>query len=138
MKLNKVIIALLFFIVGNANSAILVDEVVRVIDGDTFVVNIHLLPKFIGMNRSIRLYGADTPELRGKCPKEKKLAREAKIELLRLLRNDPIVILRNERLGTFSRIVADVSINGLDLKDHLIDNGFAVRYVKNKPHDWCK
>ena len=56
---------------GNAN----VLEVTSIYDGDTFRGNIEGFPAVIGDSMSIRINGIDTPELRGKCDKEKQLAR---------------------------------------------------------------
>ena len=53
-------------------------EVTSIYDGDTFRANIEGYPAIIGEHMSIRINGIDTPELRGKCDKEKQLARKGK------------------------------------------------------------
>ena len=47
-------------------------EVVSVYDGDTIKVNIEGYPPIFGKAISIRIRGIDVPEIRGKCPIEKK------------------------------------------------------------------
>lgn len=59
---------------GNAK----VLEVTSIYDGDTFRVNIEGFPPIVGEHIPIRINGIDTPELRGKCDKEKQQARLAK------------------------------------------------------------
>lgn len=44
---------------------------------------------------SIRLNGLDTPEIRGKCAKEKKLAKKAKQLTVTTLKNANLIELRN-------------------------------------------
>jgi len=95
MNIKSLLIALIIFIAfspqakdksfGNAN----VLEITSIYDGDTFRANIEGFSAVIGKHMSIRINGIDTPELRGKCDKEKQLARLAKqfaVERLRLLR----------------------------------------------------
>ena len=67
---------------------------------------------------SIRINGIDTPELRGKCDKEKQLARLAKhftVERLRAVRG---ITLKNIKRGKYFRLIADV--DGVSLGEQLI------------------
>src|SRR3546814_10238300 len=52
-------------------------EVVRVIDGDTLKLKVHI---WLGqtVEVDVRVAGIDTPELRGKCPSERAKAEEAR------------------------------------------------------------
>ena len=50
---------------GSSYGTVSVSRVIRVIDGDTFVVGIDELPDLIGKDISVRVNGIDTPELRG-------------------------------------------------------------------------
>lgn len=117
--------------------SVVVDEVTSIYDGDTFRVNINSWPDIIGHRVPIRVNGIDTPELRGKCSAEKKLAREAKQYTVSMLRAAKKIELRNVKRGKFFRVVADVSIDGVDLGDSLIHNGLAVRYDGGLKVDWC-
>ena len=117
---------------------IIVDEVVSVYDGDTFRVNINSYPPIIGKKMSIRLNGVDTPEMRGKCSKEKQLARKAKQLTVSKLRGAKKIELRNMQKGKYFRIVADVYVDNKSLASILIKKDIAVKYTGGtKVKDWC-
>ena len=114
-----------------------VERVVSVYDGDTFRVDITGYPAIVGENVPIRVSGIDTPEIRGKCYMEKKLAYSARDAARAFLSGGDIVLLNLER-GKYFRLVADVEVNGHSLGRHLIDQGLAVPYDgKTKTHRWC-
>lgn len=137
---------LLFFVFLEATSLknmkfenVKVDEVTSIYDGDTFTVNIKEYPPIIGNRIPIRVNGIDTPEMRGKCVKEKTLAREAKQLTVSKLRSAKVIELRNLQRGKYFRIVADVYVDNDNLADMLIKNNLAVRYNGDtKIKDWCK
>ena len=54
-------------------------EIVRVYDGDTFYINIPAWPSIVGENIAIRIYGIDTPEIRTRNRREKKLDMKPKM-----------------------------------------------------------
>jgi endonuclease YncB( thermonuclease family) len=119
---------------------IVVDNIVSVYDGDTIKVNIKSYPPIVGQKISIRISGIDTPEIRAKCYKEKKLAIKAR-ELVKsiLLNSTSTIELRNIKRGKYFRLVADVYIDGKSVADTLITNNLAVRYYGGKKiKDWCK
>ena len=119
--------------------SVTVDEVTSIYDGDTFRVNIKDYPSIAGSRIPIRINGIDTPEMRGKCTKEKTLAREAKQLTVKMLRNAKVIELRNMQRGKYFRIVADVYADNQSLADKLIKNNLAVRYNGGtKVKDWCK
>ena len=57
---------------------IFIDEVTSIYDGDTFRATVKGWPPLIGERIPIRIAGIDTPELKGKCKREKQLAKKAK------------------------------------------------------------
>lgn len=119
--------------------SVTVDELTSIYDGDTFRVNIKDYPSIAGNRIPIRINGIDTPEMRGKCTKEKTLAREAKQFTVKKLRNVKVIELRNMQRGKYFRIVADVYADNQSLADELIKNNLAVRYNGGtKVKDWCK
>ena len=71
--------------------------VVRVIDGDTVVVNADIWPGIVVHEISVRVDGIDTPERRGKCDAEKQLAESAKLMMADLFAPGSAVDLRNVR-----------------------------------------
>jgi micrococcal nuclease len=93
----------------------------------------------IGKRISIRVNGVDTPEMRGKCDKEKALAREAKQHAVAMLRAGKVIALENMQRGKYFRIVADVYVDGESLSESLIRSGLGVTYHgKTKAKNWCE
>jgi micrococcal nuclease len=118
---------------------ITINEVTSIYDGDTFRVNIKGYPSIVGERVPIRINGVDTPEMRGKCVKEKTLARDAKQFTVSKLRDAKVIELRHMQRGKYFRIVADVYVDGNSLGDALINNHLAVTYDGGtKTKDWCK
>ena len=117
--------------------AIAVSRVIRVIDGDTFVVDIDEFPDLIGKDISVRVNGIDTPELRGKCEREKDLAVKAKERVDALLKTADTIVLENLSRGSFFRIVADVIIDGVDLGELILNEGLATPYRPGRESPWC-
>jgi len=119
--------------------SVVVSEVTSIYDGDTFRANIKDYPGLIGYRMGIRINGIDTPEMRGKCLKEKTLAKEAKQFTVAQLREAKKIDLRNMKRGKYFRIVADVYVDDKNLAQMLIDNNLAVVYDGGrKAKDWCK
>ncbi len=128
--------------------------VVSVIDGDTLEVRVHI---WLGqdLNIRVRLAGIDAPELKGKCDREKDLARRARAYLLARL--DPAdsgvgakagagagagageIRLREVRYGKFAgRVLARVeTLDGTDLGQDLIAAGLARPYDGRRRASWC-
>ncbi len=116
-----------------------VDQITSIYDGDTFRANIKDYPPIVGHRMSIRINGIDTPEMKAKCAKEKKLAREAKQLTVSKLRNAKKIELKNIKRGKYFRLVADVYVDGVNLADLLKKKGLAVNYdggKKSRP--WCR
>lgn len=82
-------------------------EVLKIIDGDTFRARVTI---WLGqtVDVKIRLKGVDTPEMRGKCAAETKLAGAAKKFTAQWLRQDGLT-LSNIHNGTYAgRVLATV------------------------------
>jgi len=108
-------------------------------DGDTIKFNLSQFHNIIGKNINVRVAGVDTPEIRGKCQKEKDLAKIAKRFVASKLKDAAEIELLNMQRGKYFRIVADVMVNGKNLADILIEEGLAVKYDGGtKTFDWCK
>ena len=127
---------------GIIPGAIYTGVVEQVIDGDTVHCLIQMEPKALGMfaRVGVRLAGIDTPELRGKCAREKTLAKQAKEILTSLLPAGTVVILSNIDRDKYSgRLVAIIhTTQGEDVADKLKGSGLAKPYAgrSSKP-DWC-
>ena len=140
MKNILIILILLNSIIIESNaedySDVSVSRIIKVIDGDTFRVDIHELPDIIGKNIRIRILGIDAPEINGKCAFEKELAIKARDFVQILLDNADSVILKNLDRGNFFRLLAEVIVDGKNLGELLVAKDLAVRY-QGKKSSWC-
>ena len=108
-------------------------------DGDTITFNLPDLHPIIGEEISIRVNGIDTPEIKGKCEKEKYNAQQAQQMVADFLKDAEQIVLKNMERGKYFRIAADVIIGGENLADVLVEAGMAVRYDGGKKtHKWCE
>ena len=114
-------------------------KLVSVYDGDTITVNIPNVPPLFGKKIGIRLYGIDTPEIRGKSECEKKRAKEARDFVSKLLSNAEVINLKNVSRGKYFRVVAAIEYDGKDLATALFEKQFGYPYLGDtKPEvDWC-
>ena len=94
---------------------------VRNYDGDTITFNLPGLHPIIGEKISIRVNGIDTPEIRGKCEKEKYDVQQARDMVADILKDAEQIVLRNTERGKYFRIAADVIVDGESLGDMLIE-----------------
>lgn len=116
-----------------------VSKITSVYDGDTFRAHIKDMPKIVGYRMSIRINGIDTPEKKGKCQKEKTLAKKAKNLTKSLLKNAQSIILRDIKRGKYFRIVADVYVDDVSIAQELIKHRLAVPYDGgHKAKNWCE
>lgn len=115
-----------------------VKNIVSIYDGDTFRADLADVHPIVGDRIAIRVSGVDTPEIRGKCLEEVKLAKQAKQFTFDFLRSSRIIELRNVTRGKYFRIVADVYGDDKSLTAALIGSGLAVPYDGGrKSKDWC-
>lgn len=114
-------------------------HVIRVYDGDTITVNLDDdYPDVFSKKLGVRIRGIDTPEIRGKCPAEKALAKEARDLVKMMVTQAHQIDLRDIGRGKYFRIVANVVIDGRSVADLLLQKGLAVPYDGGtKTKDWC-
>ncbi len=113
-------------------------EYVKNYDGDTCTFNINQVHPIIGEKINVRVAGIDTPEIRGKCIEEKRLALKARIVVWSNLVGAKHINLLNIKRGKYFRIVADIEVDKKDLGKLLVDKGYAVVYNGGKKtKDWC-
>ena len=118
-------------------------EVIRVIDGDTFVARVDIWPT-ISATVSVRLRGYDAPELfQPACGPEEYQANLALGAMREVLPEGQDIVLFNVEEDSFSgRVVSDVSrvanVNAYSLSV-LLENREAVRpWDPSEPNvDWC-
>jgi endonuclease YncB( thermonuclease family) len=77
---------------------------------------------------------------RAKCVKEAELALKAKARVVEMVGSNTRMRITEYKYGrNGGRIVAKVSIGGVDVAKTLIDEGFAVEYYgSGTKQDWCQ
>jgi micrococcal nuclease len=113
---------------------------IRNYDGDTLTVDVPKVHSFFGENAKVRVRGIDTPEIQGRRPCEKDVARTARRLTESLLKKAKQIDLENLERDKYFRILADVRVDGRLLAEVLIKNKLAVPYEgKKKPQvNWCQ
>ena len=107
-------------------------------DGDTIRFNLPGYPPIAGKDIRVRVNGIDTPEIKGKCKKEKYEAQQARDMVADILKGAEKITLKNMKRGKYFRIAADVIVDGENLADVLIEAGMAIKYNGGKKtHKWC-
>ena len=104
------------------------DQVVDVYDGDTFKIDLPSMHPIFGKDLSIRLFGVDTPEMRGTTDEVKVLAIQAQQLTEKALKGASKIKLRNPQRGKYFRIISEVWIDGKSLADTLKAQGLAKDY----------
>jgi endonuclease YncB( thermonuclease family) len=102
---------------------------VRVIDGDTF--------DYQGMR--VRVADIDTPEIRGRCESETRLAARATARMRTLLGQGPFELhplLSGRDQDRYGRKLRIVTRNGRSLGDQLVAEGLA-RTWSGRREPWC-
>ncbi len=112
-------------------------EVLQVMDGDTIDVDIKIwLDQTIKIK--LRIDGIDTPEIRGKCNSEKSKAKQARQEVINMVKDGKVEIYNIRRGKYAGRVLARVkTADGTDIGQHMIDKGLARPYHGKKRAGWC-
>ena len=106
-------------------------KVVGVYDGDTFYVNINKVHPLFGEKLGVRVWGVDTPEIRGGSDYEKAMAKKAKDFTKKFLDSAKRVDLVECVRGKYFRIVCKVLADGNSLSEALIKESLAIPYLEN-------
>lgn len=107
-------------------------ELVRVRDGDTFVINIEGIPEVFGKEIAIRIRGIDTPEKNDEREEIRSIAIAAKEELEKLLYSNEKITLYNLGRDKYFRLLASVKVGNIDAAEYLIKKGLAKKYNGGK------
>ena len=141
---KPLLIALYLSLIGTTFAALktygdfTVERLISVYDGDTIRVDIaNCTEPLLCKNIGIRVFGIDTPEIRGKCQDEKRLAKVARNKMREALKSAKVITLKNTRRGKYFRIVARVFADGVEVADLLIEQKLAFRYFGGKKQSWC-
>ncbi len=112
--------------------------VIRVQDGDTLLVRARI---WVGQDIVVhaRIAGIDTPELRGRCAREKRLAVQAKDFVSARVASGMVHLVRI-RIGKYAgRVVTGVTTDdGTDLGQALLAAGLARPYHGRRRASWCR
>lgn len=109
--------------------------VVSIYDGDTFTVSIPEWPSVVS-KISVRVYGVDSPEMKGKCLAESEKAVLAKT-FTQLFLVGKKVSLRNIRRDKYFLLLADAYVGNKNLSDELIAAGLGRPYFGGTKQSWC-
>lgn len=90
----------------------------------------------ISVSKKIRVYGIDTPEMRGDQYDAGKIVRDFVRELI--LGKDVVIKTKKDKTGKYGRLLANISIDGNDLGAILLDHGFAKEYFGGTKEEWSK
>jgi micrococcal nuclease len=112
-------------------------DVIRTIDGDTFVARVHLEPGRDVVAR-VRLRGIDAPELKASCPQELKMAEAATDALRDLLSQGGVTIYNIGPDKYQGRVDADVATKRTDnVSAAMLATGHARSYNGGHRQGWC-
>ena len=133
MKNILQITVILFLIQTTLTTANYKDEikdftVVKVRDGDTFVINIENVPDVFGKEIAVRIRGIDTPEIKEKREEIRNIAIKAKEELEKLFNSGNKIILYNLGRDKYFRLLASVKVGGIEVAEYMIKKGLAKSY----------
>ena len=107
-------------------------EIVKVRDGDTFVINVKNIPDVFGDEIAVRIRGIDTPELNDEREYIRKISIQAKEELERLLYSGEKVVLYDLGRDKYFRLLASVKVGDIDIAEYMIEQGLAKEYDGGK------
>jgi len=113
-------------------------KILRIVDGDTFVISAPFLPKEIKQTMYLRLSNIDTPNVKrwANCDKEAELGEKAKLFVEQVIMNNKYTI-KLVGVDKYNRLLGQIFINKKDLSDLLIKNNFARPYYGGKKQSWC-
>ena len=114
--------------------------IVRAVDGDTVIIAAPYLPAPLKPELSVRIFGVDTPEkgFRGKCKSEKQRGEQASTftkDVIKATKKHQVVLYDWDKFG--GRVLGDILLDGMSLRDLLIKNGFARAYFGDAKQSWC-
>lgn len=107
-------------------------SVASVYDGDTFKINLNCSLDFYCEKVPVRVLGVDTPEIKGKTEKEKRLAKKAKAFTQDFLKKDPISLSNCSRDKYFRLLCEVTNAQGQNLAQELIKNNLGYEYWGGK------
>ena len=121
-----------------ADTRVYAAEVVRIIDGDTFVARMRAGPGG-EIETRVRLRRIDAAELHARCSKELRLALGARAALQRLLADGRVTLSHVGQDKYPGRIDANVATGSTnDISVAMLSGGFARAYDGGRRGSWCR
>jgi micrococcal nuclease len=97
---------------------------IKVYDGDTITCNIDCGFKVYLNKTKIRLYGINTPEVRGEEKEKGLISRDRLRE--KILDKDIVIKTIKDKSGKYGRYLGIIYFDGLNINDWLVEEGLAV------------
>lgn len=115
-------------------------KIIRAVDGDTIVIAAPYLPAPLKPELGVRIFGVDTPEksFRAKCESEKVRGEQASVfvkDVIAGTKKHQVVLYDWDKFG--GRVLGDILLDGMSLRDLLIKNSFARAYFGDAKQSWC-
>jgi endonuclease YncB( thermonuclease family) len=114
-------------------------KVIKVYDGDTITIASKLpIANSPTYRFSVRLFGIDSAEMKGKTFSEKEEAIKAR-DALRALILGKTVTLRNVSTEKYGRVLATVYLGDINICDWMLQHKYALPYdggTKHRPSEW--
>ena len=115
--------------------------IIRVSDGDTIVISAPYLPQPLKPELAVRIYGVDTPEKghRAQCPAEAQRGEQASTWTKNLVakgRKFQVTLYRWDKFG--GRVLGDIIVDGVSVRQGLIQAGLAREYYGDAKQSWCQ
>lgn len=111
--------------------------VISVYDGDSITV---ILDMGMGIQKKAkcRMYGIDTPELRGKTAKEKTAAKVARDRLRELINEKTVLVHSLTKPDKYGRLLVKVWVDDgqVLINDLMVEEGLARPYDGGKKSSW--
>ena len=109
--------------------------IVSVYDGDSVTA---ILDMGMGVQKKAkcRLYGIDTPEMRGKTVREKTAAKVARDRVRELINEKTVLIQSMTKPDKYGRLLVKIWVGDVYLNDLLIEEGLARAYDGGKKQPW--
>lgn len=119
----------------NEVTAIIFATVLRIIDGDTIVVDLPCDIDIVCKAQPLRIAHIDTPEMHGHCAEEKSAARKAKALVEALLPIGSTIVVSNIQKSheKYDRLLIEIP----KVSNALLEKGLARPYEGEKKQSWC-
>lgn len=114
--------------------------IIRAVDGDTVIIAAPYLPAPLKPEFGVRIFGVDTPEkgFRAKCKSERTRGEQASAftkAVIKTTKKHQVILYDWDKFG--GRVLGDILLDGMSLRELLIKNGFAREYYGDKKQSWC-